>query len=103
MRLFDFFKKKEELNYDYPFAVIMDTDPAMESFVNDKFNKVIKVFNNWQMFEKNKHSLRIPYTEEDAKNISEIWKIPVVELNQSFDFEYYQGENFGEVTQKILR
>jgi len=90
----NWFKKKEELdsldNYDY--AVVRLTDKAIDSGVDDNFNKII-IRKRYGISEK-----PIDFSIEEARALREIEEIPIIdeELEEEFDFE--QEEYFGEVT-----
>ncbi len=98
MNPFNIFKKKlPALEYDSSFAVIRKTNSAINSFVNDQFNKKISFFNSWWHYKKDMPRDEIPYTKVDARNIKKVLGIPVIEEKLSTDADIEMEENFGEV------
>lgn len=100
-KLKNLFRKKKEINFDSEFAVIETTNAGINSFVNDKFNKKLVLYRNWDSYMNKISFFEIPYTEEDAKNIYEIYEMPVIEENLEMQYEFGQEEDFGEVTNRI--
>ena len=100
--MFNFFgKKKEELDFNSRFIVIELTEPAKNAFINDKYNKKIVLYNNWYSYMNKIPSMTIPYTDQDLRNLIEIYEYPVIEENLDTEFEFGQDTNFGEVVNRI--
>lgn len=99
--MFKIFKKPKRLNFESSFAVIQSTDSATNSFVNDKFNKKICIYKDWDSYLKRKPIKSYPFTEIDAKNFKEKFRLPMISEDLEINFEFIQGENFGEITNRI--
>jgi len=91
------FKRKKRVNFDEPFAVIETTETGINNFINDKFNKKICIYSNWDNYMKKNIMKEITFTEEDARNLKEIYDMPVIEETLETDFDFHQEENFGEI------
>ena len=92
-----FFKPKEIYDFNSQFAIVRTTETGINSNINDKFNKKISIFNSWNHYLNNSPRMEMPYTEEDAHNIIEVFEIPLIYENMGDDFEFTKGTNFGEI------
>lgn len=82
-------------------GLIVDTDSAIDSGVNDKFNKKVVIHKNVKVRGNNiiwgKVIKEIPYTEEEVKSLIRILKIPIVEKRLSKDFKFDYLHNYGDI------
>ena len=102
INLFNIFRKKKELlDYDSNFAIIRKTNSAINSFVNDQFNKKISFFDSWWHYKKDMPRREIPFTSIDAKNVREVFNIPIIEERLITDVDFEFEENFGEVKMPV--
>lgn len=99
--LINLFKKKQldiELG---KVGLIVDTDSAIDSGINDKFNKKIIIYNNVMVKRNNiiwgKIIREIPYSEEEVRSLIKISKIPIVEKKLSQDFKFDYLHNYGDI------
>jgi len=92
-----FKKMEEDSDFDSKFAIIRLTNPAINSFVNDQFNKKISIFKSWRHYKNDIPKMEIPFTKIDAINVRDVLKIPIIEERLITNFDFEQEENFGEV------
>jgi len=90
---FNWFKKKKELDFldNYDYAVVRLTDNALDSGVDDNFNKII-IRKRYGILSK-----PIDFTFEEARALREIEEIPIIDEEYEDEFNFEQEEYFGEV------
>jgi len=98
-KLFNLFKKKEPLNINLgKVGVIISSDPALESGINDKFNKKIVIYEKVEVHGDNirwgKILDEIPYSEEEVINLIKIKEIPIVEKKLNNEVNFVEGHYF---------
>lgn len=92
--------KKEKLDFESTFAMIETTDPAINSFINDKFNKKISIYSSWNAYLNKSPRHSMPFTEADARNIKEVLEIPIIK-EDDLNLDFMTTENFGEITTRV--
>lgn len=99
------FKKKKPIRIEIGrCGLIVDTDPAIDSGINDRFNKKIVIYEKAIVYGDADNPIvkwgkiidEIPYTEEEAINLMKIKKIPIVEKKLKNKFEFKDSIPFGE-------
>lgn len=98
-KLFDMFRKKEPLNINLGnVGVIISSESAIESGINDKFNKKIVVYEKVEVYGNTikwgKIIDEMPYTEEEVINLIKIKEIPVVEKKSDDEINFVEGHYF---------
>ena len=82
-------------------GIIDSTKNAKENGINDKYNKVIILYEgievNGNQIRYGKVIKTIPYTEEEAINLRKIKQIPIVFRKISKEFKFDELTTFGEV------
>ncbi len=93
MRFRNPFKKKRVYNLgDFgEFGIIMNTSQAKMNGILDEHTKMIVLFKNGKIVEK------IDYDPELAKILTDLEGIPIVEEEESDDFEFFSEGDFGRV------
>lgn len=95
------FGEKEEDEFGYRFAMLQQTNPAKNNFINDEFNKKICIYKSYKDYKNKKPEREMPYTEADIKNVKKVWNIPIIQEVIDTEIEFGQESNFGEVVNKI--
>ncbi len=101
--LLSWWRKEIPLDFNSEFAVIRLTNPAKGSFINDSFNKKISIFSSWRHYKNNLPKKENPYTKVEAINTKDVLGLPIIEERLLTEFDFLQSENFGEVTNPVLR
>lgn len=96
------FWKKKLLKIKIGICGIIDsTENAKDNGINDKYNKVIILYEsievNGNKIKYGKIIKEIPYTEEEVINLKKIKQIPIVVRKISNKFKFDELTTFGEV------
>lgn len=96
------FRKKKKIKIRLGrIGIIIPTESSTLSGINDKFNKVIVIYNSVSIdgdtIRWGKKITEIPYTEAEAINLEKIKQIPIIEKKLSTKFKFKEGSPFGEV------
>lgn len=93
-------KKPQKINLG-KVGIITSTKNAQENGVNDKYNKIIIIYESLEVDGSNirygKIIRTIPYTEEEVNNLRKVLNIPIVNRKITNKFKFDELTKFGEV------
>ena len=95
-----FKKKRHHINLG-KCGIVEPTKPAMEFGIDNKYNRKIVIYSSIvvrnNLVQYGKILEEIPYTEEEAKNLIKIKKIPLAIRKINNDVPIENGSAFGEI------